>query len=613
MRRTGTKKVSILYNQVLCFFMKSPQYSIKWKLLAGFAGLTLLVLLVVLFTVSQILDNRIRENIHSNFREAGKIFEQLQDTRYRQLHQTAILVADIPYMKAAISTRDVNTINSQIREELVQLLHFDSFRSDTLSSRSLATAVDSVGLVMVFDPEGIPMGQLTNTELPDYSMTDRAGIQSALEGRSPRQSFIWKQEESYFNVITIPVFLQGQVIAALSLGYPIRNVETELLAQLIEYEVSYFAENRLLATSIESLSERGRKSLTEDIQNVLTDNQDMTEGETVELDFEGERWLFYILPMVNSEQNEASSAGYYTVVAQSLTKALEPLYALQRVIFLIGLGGILLAVVLGMTFTSSFTRPINLLLQGINRIENENYSEPVEVVSRDEFGQLTRTFNKLVSNIRENLKENEILMAEIHHRVKNNLAVISGLLEMEGSKADDIHTERILKNSQLRIHSMATVHEMLYQSQSFNKLSFDDFVSKIAYSIQEVYAVESSRIRLKLDVSEVQLNVNQAVPCGLIINELLTNAFKHAYPDERTGVIKVSLREHGDKIYIRVKDNGTGISDDLEKQESLGFTLIKILAKQIGAKINVNGENGTDIFLNFAKQNKKGSSSSLNL
>lgn len=594
--------------------MKSPQHSIRWKLLSGFAGLTLLVLLVVLFTVSQILDNRIRENIHTNFQEAGKIFEQLQDTRYRQLHQTAILVADIPYMKAAISTGDVNTINSQIREELVQLLHFDSFGSDTLSSASVAT-IDSVGLVMVFDPEGYPLGQFADSDLPDYSMADRPGVNTALEGHPPHQSYIWKQEGNYFNVITIPVLLQGQVIAALSLGYPIRNVETELLAQLIEYEVSYFAENRLLATSIESISESGRESLTKDIQKVLADNQDVSNGATVELNLEGEQWLAYILPMVSTGQNKAGNPGYYTVVAQSLSKALEPLHELQRVIYLIGLGGILLAIILGITFTNSFTRPINLLLDGINRIENEKYDEPVEVVSRDEFGQLTRTFNKLVSNIRENLKEKEILMTEIHHRVKNNLAVISGLLQLEGSKSENIHTERILKNSQLRIHSMATVHEILYQSKSFNKLSFDDFVSKIARSIQNIYAVDSSDIRMKLDVSEVQLNVNQAVPCGLIINELLTNAFKHAYPDEISGIITVSLRQEGDKITLRVVDKGVGLPDDfvLEETESLGFTLINILVKQIGAEIRINGEYGTDIAIVFAKQNKKGSSSSLNL
>ncbi len=106
--------------------MRFPKLSIRWKLLGGFVGLALLVLAVVLFAVSQILDNRIREDINANFREAGKIFEQLQDVRFRQLHQTATLVAAMPYMKAAISTGDVNTVSNQIKQEVVQLLYFDS-------------------------------------------------------------------------------------------------------------------------------------------------------------------------------------------------------------------------------------------------------------------------------------------------------------------------------------------------------------------------------------------------------------------------------------------------------------------------------------------------------
>lgn len=594
--------------------MESPKFPIRWKLLAGFVGLALVVLLVVLFAVSRMLDNRIQNNINANFQEAGKIFEQLQDVRFRQLRQTATLVADMPYLKAAISTGDRNTINQQIRQELVQRLHFDPLISDSLSSEPLTTSLDSVGLVIVFDQQGVPLGQLSSLQLPDSSMRDKAGVSEALAGGFPQQSHIWKRNDSYFNVITIPVFLRNQVIAALSLGYPIRNREVELLAQVIKYEVSYFVDNKLLASSIDSLSEQNRKILSKSMQNARFDVIDKQGGTTIELDMMNQQWLMYLLPMGQESPKSTNITGYYAV-AKSLTKALEPLHQLQRVIYLIGLGGILLAIILGITLTRNITRPINRLLEGIRRIEDDEYNQPVTVESRDEFGQLTRTFNKLVANIKENLREKETLLAEIHHRVKNNLAVISGLLQLESQNAEDERTENILKNSQLRIHSMATVHEMLYEAKNFNKLSFSDFVSQMVDSIKDIYARNSSNIEINLNTDDVNLNVNQAVPCGLIINELVTNAFKHAYPNGGSGKIEISFHEKQKQLLLEIKDDGVGLPEDfsLEKSESLGFTLVRILSKQLQANVSIEAQDGTTISVVFEKEDKKGSSSSLNL
>ncbi len=594
--------------------MQTTKFSIRWKLLAGFIGLTLLVLLVVLFAVSRILDNRIRNDINDNFNEAGKIFEQLQDIRYRQLRQTATLVADMPYLKAAISTGDVNTVSNQIREELAELLHFDPLISDTLSSKPLATSVDSVGLVMVFNEDGKSLGQLSSGQLPDQPMLKKTGVKSALEGQFPGQSHIWKRGDSYYNVITIPVTIKNQVIGALSLGYPIRNHEAELLAEVIEYEVNYFVEGQLLASSMTSLSETNKKELVEGIQNIQDRELNQNGRETVEVRMDGERWLIYVLPMVDTGTGKAQIEGYYAV-AKSLTKALEPLHQLQRVIYLIGLGGILIAIILGITLTNHLTRPINLLLKGIRRIENDNYDEPVEVVSRDEFGQLTRTFNKLVANIKENLREKEALLAEIHHRVKNNLAVITGLLELEGESLDDEQTKRILKSSRMRIHSMATIHEMLYKAQDFNHLSFSSVMSKMVDALRDEYDAEEKGIEIEVDVEDLQLNVNQAVPCGLIINELVTNAIKHAYPGEASGKIRVALKNRDGQIKLWIEDHGVGIPEEVDTggRESLGYTLINILCKQIDAELDINTEQGTKVTVSFERQNKKGASSAMNV
>lgn len=594
--------------------MDFPKFPIRWKLLSGFVGLALLVLVVVLFAVSQILDNRIREDINSNFHEAGKIFEQLQDVRFRQLRQTATLVADMPYMKAAISTGDPNTINQQIRQELVHLLHFDPLISDTLASEPLTTSLDSVGLVMVFDKNGVPLGQLSDIDSPKTSKSKKYEVQKALNGQYPQQSYIWKQGENYFNVITIPVYLQNQVIAALSLGYPIRNREAELLAQVIGYEVSYYVDDKLLTTSIDSLLKKDRTILSKGIEQAFADEINRGGSTTIEMEMKNQQWLVYLMPMVQQDPQLVEISGYYAV-AKSLTKALEPLHQLQRVIYLIGLGGILIAIVLGITLTRNLTRPINRLLEGIKRIENDDYDHPVSVESRDEFGQLTQTFNKLVINIKENIREKETLLAEIHHRVKNNLAVISGLLQLESHNVENEHTERILKNSQLRIQSMATVHEMLYEAQNFNSLSFNDFIKKMVDSIRDIYKSAYSDLNVDIDAEDIDLNVNQAVPFGLMVNELVTNAFKHAYPDGGSGVVAVSFYEEEGNVVLKVEDEGMGLGGDfsLEESESLGFSLIKILSQQIDADVTVESEHGTKITVVFEKKDKKGSSSSLNL
>lgn len=618
--------------------MYSPRYSIRLKLLGGFVGLVLLILLGVLFTVSQILDNRIREDINANFQEAGMIFDQLQDVRFRQLLQTATLVAEMPYLKASISTGDQTTVNNQIREDIVQLLDFSPLITDALNSIQLEGGSYMPGVMMVFDEEGVVLGQLSDTVsneepasltpavsgLGSTELSQRegylsgsiahelAGVRAALEGERPDKSYIWYQNGNYFNVITIPVTLGEVLIGAISLGYPIRNFEAELLAQLIGYEVSYFMDGNLLATSIDSLTERGIEELSRNIENTVFNGDQIRHGRTVEMELDGNPWLVYVLPMGEAVGAGNGIAGYYTV-AQSLPAVLAPLYELQRVIYLIGLGGIFIAILIGVSLTTTITRPINRLLEGIKRIENNDYDRPVDVVSRDEFGQLTQTFNTLVAHIRENLQEKETLMAEIHHRVKNNLAVISGLLELEGDTATDSNTKRALQNSRLRIQSMATVHELLYEAKNFSKLSFDTFVSKMVSSIKNVYSSDRTAIEVETDLQSVRLNVNQAVPCGIIINELLTNAVKHAYSEGSAGIIRVSLSEENGMISLKVRDNGIGLPEDfnLEKSESLGFTLINILSKQLHARVLIDTQSGTEITILFSRVDKRGSSSTL--
>ncbi|NGP87585.1 PAS domain S-box protein [Fodinibius halophilus] len=210
------------------------------------------------------------------------------------------------------------------------------------------------------------------------------------------------------------------------------------------------------------------------------------------------------------------------------------------------------------------------------------------------------------------LKEKKVLLSEIHHRVKNNLAIISGLLQLECFNTENDNTKNILANSQLRIQSMATVHEMLYQAQDFSNLSFSDFVSKTIDSIKSIYQQEHSDINFEVSVNDIQLNVNQAIPCGLIINEIVTHAYNNAFPDDK-GTITIFLKENGDEVTLHIKDDGKGLPDDfsLSHDNSISFSLINTLVQQLEAEIEVRSEAGSEFVIHFEKKNVKGAGSSL--
>ncbi len=506
--------------------MKQISFSIRWKLLAGFLGLALLVLLLVLYAVSQIVDNRIREDINANFQEAGKIFEHLQETRFRQLRQTATLAAAMPYTKAAISTGDTATVNNQIRSTLVDLLHFDPMLADTLTTDQFIGQSDSVGLVLICDRNGMPLGQMDRSGLPEHSLADKEGMRQALEGRYPEQSHIWKQGDHYFNVITHPVFSQNQLLGTLSLGYPIRHLEAEQLARVIEYEVSYFVDNQLLATSMSSLSDEARNVLTKGIYNASFDIVENQSATTHELAIQDQRWLVYVLPMVENTQNSGGIAGYYAV-SNSLTEALAPLYQLQWVIFIIGLAGILVAVVLGVTLTNHLTKPINLLLKGIERIENEKYDEPVPLVSRDEFGQLTNTFNNLVDNLRERLVMLKFISKATRDAVEDDISEI----ELGGERrevtvffadirgftrwSEDREPEEVIELLNNYLHFQTDIVEA--NNGDVDKFVGDELVAIFRGQNKEKNAVNAA-IKIQQVAEQIQQEHGVELPIGIGIN-----------------------------------------------------------------------------------------------
>lgn len=203
--------------------------------------------------------------------------------------------------------------------------------------------------------------------------------------------------------------------------------------------------------------------------------------------------------------------------------------------------------------------------------------------------------------IEKSLKEKSTLLAEVHHRVKNNLAVISGLLEMQAFNAQIALVQQELKESQSRIQSIATVHELLYQSESFSNIHLEPYIDELVSYISETFGHEDTDIRFEKEIAPVSLTVKQAVPCGLLLNELITNAYKHAFPAHSEGMISIKLTENDGMLSLTVADNGVGLPEDFDYEESssLGITLIHTLVRQINGSLTIESEPKTKFQINF--------------
>ncbi len=210
---------------------------------------------------------------------------------------------------------------------------------------------------------------------------------------------------------------------------------------------------------------------------------------------------------------------------------------------------------------------------------------------------------KSEKEIVESLKEKEVLLKEIHHRVKNNLQVISSILNLQSSFVKDKRTLEILEESRNRIRSMAIIHENLYQTTNFSSINFSAYLENLSHNLVASYSVGLGKIELVTELEKVELVLDQAIPCGLMVNELVTNSLKYAFPDGNDGQIKISLKEAKNKVLLKIGDNGVGFKDGFHplESETLGLQLVSTLVEQLGGDIQINSSKGINYFITFDK------------
>jgi two-component sensor histidine kinase len=265
----------------------------------------------------------------------------------------------------------------------------------------------------------------------------------------------------------------------------------------------------------------------------------------------------------------------------------------------VGGGGLALGYeIAGVLGVGVFFLPISLTIYAFRLYVSQTKAQVEELESNIAERQ------RAEEQLKASLSEKEVLLQEIHHRVKNNLQIMSSLLYLQSKKVHDQDSFEMFMESRNRIRSMALVHEKLYQSTNLSQINFAQYVRSLANYLFRSRGVDPNVIRLRNDVDEVYLSIDTAVPCGLIINELVSNALQHAFPDGRKGEISIEFHPaQDDKFTLTVRDDGVGFPQaaDLTTAESLGLQLVNTLVNQLEGTVEYDRNGGTTVKVVFAE------------
>ena len=292
---------------------------------------------------------------------------------------------------------------------------------------------------------------------------------------------------------------------------------------------------------------------------------------------------------------------------------------LEEVYFIIlrlAVPAIAFGVITSFLFARNLTRPIGRLRDFAQRVAGGDLSHQLEIKENDEVGVLGNAMNQMTMDLKRSnerlqeslqqearLREKDILLKEIHHRVKNNMQILTSLLRMQAREVDGDGVRSFLAESESRVRSMGLIHEKLYQSQNISEIDFHGYVETLAGQLVQMHRASNGDVRLKVDAHDIQLGLDTAMPCGLIVNELVSNSLKYAFPDGQDGEISIDIKPlEAGRYHMVVSDSGVGLSGARPQREgSLGSKLVEMLVDQLDGSIDYRNGDGTSVHIDFSE------------
>ena len=248
-------------------------------------------------------------------------------------------------------------------------------------------------------------------------------------------------------------------------------------------------------------------------------------------------------------------------------------------------------------------------IRSLSRLESlklqiEDHNRQLEQQVEERTAELRREIDErrqTENRLQESLSEKETLLREIHHRVKNNLQIVSSLLDLQSQTTDDAQVLEPLMASRGRILTMSLVHEQMYSADNFDRIPLHDYIQRLVADVFDSYDNWPGHITLDLDLPPVNLAIEQAMPCGLIVFELVSNALKHAFPDQRQGTLRIDLHLDGDRCVLGICDDGVGLGEefDIHQPGTLGLQLVNSLVTQLKGQIETSKAEGTKFSIAF--------------